>query len=124
MTCFFCYILKSLGLCSLALGSPKVALALSALGSCFILTFLADPMKAFIVLLFIFLLQQFDGFYLGPKILSEKVGLSPLLVILAITIGGGLFGVLGMFLSVPIMALIKTYSLHIINNTSNKEKEQ
>ncbi|ERK31062.1 AI-2E family transporter [Clostridium intestinale] len=90
----------------------------------FILTFLADPMKAFIVLLFIFLLQQFDGFYLGPKILSEKVGLSPLLVILAITIGGGLFGVLGMFLSVPIMALIKTYSLHIINNTSNKEKEQ
>ncbi len=90
----------------------------------FILTFLTDPMKAFIVLLFIFLLQQFDGFYLGPKILSEKVGLSPLLVILAITIGGGLFGVLGMFLSVPIMALIKTYSLHIINNTSNKEKEQ
>ena len=90
----------------------------------FILTFLTDPMKAFIVLLFIFLLQQFDGFYLGPKILSEKVGLSPLLVILAITIGGGLFGVLGMFLSVPIMALIKTYSLHIINNTSHKEKEQ
>lgn len=81
-----------------------------------ILTILVNPDKTIIVLIFIFLLQQFDGFYLGPKILSEKVGLSPLLVILALTIGGGFFGVLGMFVSVPIMALIKTYTKHLIHS--------
>lgn len=89
----------------------------------FVLTFLANPTKAFIVLLFIFLLQQFDGLYLGPKILSEKVGLSPLLVILAITIGGGLFGILGMFVSVPIMALLKTYTKHIITNKYSRDNK-
>lgn len=75
----------------------------------FILTLFVKPSMAIWVLFFIFLLQQFDGCYLGPKILGEKVGVSPLFIILAVTIGGGLFGVLGMFLSVPIIALMKIY---------------
>lgn len=73
-----------------------------------IITLFYSPIKAFWVLIFIFLLQQFDGWILGPKILGDKVGLSPFWIILSITLGGGTFGVLGMFLSVPIMAIVKT----------------
>lgn len=75
----------------------------------FILTLFFSPIKAFWVLIFIFLLQQFDGLYLGPKILGGQVGLSPFWIIFSIVIGGGTFGVLGMFLGVPIIAILKTF---------------
>lgn len=73
-----------------------------------LITLFYSPIKALWVLIFIFVLQQFDGWYLGPKILGEKVGVSPFWIILAITLGGGTFGVLGMFLGVPFIAIIKT----------------
>ncbi len=72
-----------------------------------IITLFFSPLKALWVLIFMIFLQQFDGLYLGPKILGDKVGLSPFWIIVAIIIGGGIFGVIGMFLGVPIMAVIK-----------------
>ena len=72
-----------------------------------IITLFYSPIKALWVLVFIFLLQQFDGLYLGPKILGEKVGIGPFWIISAILIGGGTFGVLGMLLAVPIVAVIR-----------------
>ncbi len=56
----------------------------------------------------ILLLQQFDGIILGPKILGDSIGLKPISVIFAILIGGGLFGVPGMFLGAPAFAVIAT----------------
>ncbi|MGM7685070.1 AI-2E family transporter [Cytobacillus sp. Hm23] len=73
-----------------------------------IITLFNDPIQALWVAIFIFGLQQFDGYYLGPKILGDKVGLSPVWIILAIIIGGGTMGVIGMFIAVPIVAVIKT----------------
>lgn len=75
----------------------------------FMLTLFVNPKLAIVVLFYIFLLQQFDGLYLGPKILGDQVGVSPLLIILAVTLGGGIGGILGMFLSVPIAGLLKIY---------------
>lgn len=66
---------------------------------------LLDPIKAIIFAIMILVLQQFDGLYLGPKILGESTGLKPIWVIFAITVGGAYFGVLGMFLGVPIVAV-------------------
>lgn len=90
-----------------------------------------SPLKAFVVLLFLFLLQQFDGWYLDPKLIGGKVGLSPLLIIFAVTLGGGLYGPIGMILAVPIMAVTKIYIdkfLHgydrNIDNDTKKEKNQ
>jgi len=68
------------------------------------------PVKALWVLIFLFLLQQFDAWYLEPKLVGDKVGLSPFLIILGITIGGSLFGVWGMLLASPAMAVIKIYT--------------
>lgn len=73
----------------------------------FLITLFYDPIEALKVLGFILLLQQFDGWYLGPKILGEKVGVSPFWIILAVILGGGTFGVLGMFLGVPAVAILK-----------------
>lgn len=89
----------------------------------FLLTLIVQPSMAIWVLLFIFLLQQFDGWYLGPKILGDQVGVSPLFIIFAVTIGGGLFGVLGMFLSVPIIALIKIYTEKFIEYRLENKKQ-
>lgn len=88
----------------------------------FFITLLDSPVKAFWVLLFIIILQQFDGLYLGPKILGKSVGLSPLLIILSILIGGGTFGVLGMFLAVPTMAIALLLAERFINRRL-KEKD-
>lgn len=72
----------------------------------FILIALADPIKGLYFLLFIVLLQQFDGNILGPKILGDSTGLSSFWVVFAILVGGGLFGFMGMLLGVPTFAVI------------------
>ena len=82
-----------------------------AVGFLFIL--IVSPFKALLFALLILVIQQFDGLYLGPKILGNSTGLKPLWVIFAIVVGGAMFGVLGMFLGVPTMAVI-CYILNII----------
>ncbi len=61
---------------------------------------------ALIFAVMIFILQQFDGIYLGPKILGESIGLRPVWIIFAITVGGWIAGPLGMFLGVPCVGII------------------
>ena len=62
-----------------------------------------------------FLLQQFDGTILGPKILGDSTGLSPIWIIFAITVGGATCGVVGMFLGVPIIAVLVYLMNHIFD---------
>ncbi len=66
-------------------------------------------------------LQQFDGLFLGPKILGDCTGLKPMGVIFAIVVGGALFGVLGMFFGVPIFAAIKNIVSEIFNRKYEKK---
>ena len=73
---------------------------------CSILIMLNDPMKGVYFIIFILLLQQFDGNILGPKILGDTTGLSSFWVITAILFGGGLFGFAGMLLGVPTFAVL------------------
>jgi len=74
-----------------------------------VVTLFINPIQAIWVAIIIFLLQQFDGWYLGPKIIGDQVGVSPLLIITAIIVGGGMFGALGMFLGVPVLTVIKAF---------------
>ncbi len=67
---------------------------------------LISPWKMIVYLIMILVLQQFDGLYLGPKILGDSTGLRPIWIIFAITIGGALMGFVGMFLGVPCVAVI------------------
>lgn len=74
-----------------------------------LITLLIDPPLAIIVGIFILILQQFDGNFLGPKILGESVDLSPLWIILAVMVGGAVMGPIGMFIGVPIFATVKVF---------------
>lgn len=87
----------------------------------FIITYFYDPFTAVLVLLFIFLLQQFDGLWLGPKILGDSVGITPFWVITSIIIGGSLFGLIGMFVSVPITAMIQVVLSRLIDYRLNRK---
>jgi len=78
---------------------------LGAIPSAFLIL-LDSPIKCLYFILFIFALQQFDGNILGPKILGNSTGISGFWVMVAILVGGGLWGVLGMFLGVPIFACL------------------
>lgn len=64
------------------------------------------PIQALGFAFMILCLQQFDGLILGPKILGNSTGMKPLWIIFAITIGGKLAGVAGMFLGVPLVAFL------------------
>jgi len=78
---------------------------IGAIPSAFII-FIADPSKALWFIVIIIIIQQLDGNVIGPKILGETTGLSSLGVIIAITVMSGLLGVVGMFIGVPLFALI------------------
>ena len=65
-----------------------------------------DPLEAFWFAVFIIVLQQIDGNILGPLILRDYVGLSSLWILVSIVVGAGLFGFLGMLLSIPTFSLI------------------
>ena len=71
-----------------------------------LLLLIVDFKYALIFTIVIIALQQFDGLYLGPKILGESTGLRPIWIIFAITVGGSIAGVAGMFLGVPLVAVI------------------
>lgn len=73
---------------------------------CLMILLIVDPFGALRFFILIVALQQFDGNILGPKILGDSTGLSPLLVLAAIVAGGGLFGFLGMVLGVPACAVL------------------
>ena len=72
--------------------------------------------------IFILLLQQFDGNILGPKILGETTGLSSFMVIVAILIGGGLFGIPGMIAGVPVFAVLYAMIWRLISHSLDDKK--
>ena len=82
---------------------------------------LVDPIQSLYFLLFILILQQFDGNILGPKILGESTGLSSFMVIVAIMVGGGLFGVPGMIVGVPVFAVLNAAVWKLIGRSLDEK---
>ncbi|MBO5291743.1 MAG: AI-2E family transporter [Lachnospiraceae bacterium] len=70
-----------------------------------LLILMIEPIQCLYFVIFILVLQQFDGNVLGPKILGNSTGLSSFWVIFSITLFGGLYGVLGMIIGVPVFAV-------------------
>ncbi|MGX9756734.1 AI-2E family transporter [Clostridioides difficile] len=72
------------------------------------MTILYSPQKTIWVIVFIFILQQLDGNFIEPKVMGNQVGIGAIWIISAILIGQSLFGFIGVFLSVPVAAVVKT----------------
>lgn len=88
-----------------------------------LVTVFVSPIKAIIVFILLLAIQQFDAWYLDPKLIGKKVGVSPLGIIVAVIVGGGLFGTIGMLLASPTMATINIYYSRMISNFKNKNPE-
>lgn len=80
------------------------------------------PLDAVVFAIMILILQQFDGWVLGPKILGDSTGLSPLWVIFGITVGGAYGGVIGMFLGVPMVAVVAYLLNQAIDGVLKKKR--
>ena len=81
-----------------------------------------SPAMAITIFVFLLALQQFDAWYLDPKLIGDKVGVKPFYIILAVTIGGGFFGPIGMLLASPTMATINIYYERKVNLFKAKNK--
>ncbi|HAS73578.1 MAG TPA: AI-2E family transporter [Clostridiales bacterium UBA8960] len=88
----------------------------------FLIIAMESPTQALLFLVFILILQQFEGNFIYPKVVGNAIGISGFWVFLAIIVGGGLFGILGMLLGVPLMAVAYTILRRVVNNRL-KEKQ-
>ena len=84
------------------------------------LILLADPGKALWFVLFLLVLQQVEGNLIYPKVVGKSVGLSGLLVLMAVTIGGEAFGIFGMLFSVPVCAVLFSLYLEFMKKASTR----
>lgn len=81
----------------------------------FLFNVFVSPTKGLIVFLVLLVLQLFDGWYLDPKLIGDKVGVRALVIIIAVLIGGGYFGAIGMLLASPTAATLKIYYERLMN---------
>lgn len=79
--------------------------------------------KAIQMAIVVVVLQQVDANIINPKIVGDSLKMSPLLVIFSVTIGGAYFGILGMFLAVPIAAVLKLVICDFIEHNYKKKEE-
>lgn len=81
-----------------------------------LLVLFVNPLQAVYFVIFVVILQQIDGNIIGPKILGSSTGLSSFWVIFSITLFGGLFGIFGMIIGVPIFAIIFAFIKSLVES--------
>ena len=89
---------------------------------CAIILFIIDPGKCLTYIILTFLIQQFDGNYLGPKLIGDKTGIKSFWVLFSILLFGGLFGFMGMLFGVPIFAVIYSIVQSAVDKKLKKQK--
>ena len=90
-----------------------------------LLIMIEDPIKGLWFILFVLGLQQLDGNVIGPKILSDRTGISSFWVLFSIILCGGLWGFVGMIIAVPLFAVIyDTVRKLVIRGLKKKEQQE
>lgn len=113
-----------IGVCNLI---PYFGATIAGVSSVLITLITGGLLKAVWAAIAIAVLQQIDGNFIGPKIMGNVLNISPLWIIFAVTLGGGLLGVGGMVISVPIFMVLKMIFSEIAEQLeirkANKENE-
>lgn len=91
---------------------------------CGLLLLLENPMHCLYFIIFIFVLQQLDGNVIGPKILGNTTGVSSFWVLFAILLFGGMWGVVGMVIGVPLFAVIYDIIRKLVYRGLRKHKSE
>lgn len=90
----------------------------AGVGAFMILT--ESPLKALLFLVFILVLQQLEGNLIYPKVVGTSIGLPGIWVLAAVTVGGGIYGILGMLLGVPIAATVYRIIREDVNGNESR----
>lgn len=88
-----------------------------------VVTVFSSVILTIIVVIMLLCLQQFDAWYLEPKLVGKKVGVSPLAIVFGVTLGGGILGPIGMILGSPTMATVRIYYNKIFERFKAKNEE-
>lgn len=95
--------------------------AIVAVCICALITLVTDGfMSAVILTIVLIVLQQLDANLIQPRLVGSSLSINPLLVIFGVIIGGGLFGIFGMFICVPLVALAKNIASEVYEKNKNK----
>ena len=86
---------------------PVAGAYIGAILSAFLLV-MVSPVRALVFLIFLSILQQIEGNVIYPRVVGTSIGLPGIWVLTAVTVGGGLFGLLGVLLSVPVASVLYT----------------
>lgn len=86
--------------------------------------FMVDPMKALVFVIFLLILQQLEGNIIYPKVVGSSIGLPGMWVLASVTLGGGLFGVVGMLMGVPLAATLYKWIGQCTNQRLAAKTEQ
>lgn len=93
----------------------------TAIGAFLIL--MVDPTKALIFIIFIIILQQLEGNLIYPKVVGNSVGLPGIWVMVAVTVGASIGGILGMLLSVPVCSILYSILRTDVNNRIDQKNK-
>ena len=80
-----------------------------------LLIFMVDPVKAFIFIIMFLVLQQIEGNFIYPHVVGNSVGLPSIWVLVAVTVGANLMGVVGMLIFIPLTSVVYTMLRGIVN---------
>ena len=126
--CFICMIIMGMPyslIVSVIVGVtniiPYFGPFIGAIPSAFLI-FLVDPGKCLMFIVFIFVLQQIDGNIIGPNIFGSKTGLSSFWVLFSLLIFGGLFGMVGMLLGVPLFSILYSFINGVLKRRLKEKK--
>ena len=84
---------------------------------------MVDPTKALIFIIFIIILQQLEGNLIYPKVVGNSVGLPGIWVMVAVTVGASIGGILGMLLSVPVCSILYSILRTDVNNRIDQKNK-
>ena len=111
-----------MGVCNIV---PYFGAIIGGFGVVFItLISTGDLVKAIIALVLVLAVQQLDANIIQPKVVASSVGIKPIYVLIAITIGSGLFGFFGIILAVPVVAIIRMLTLEYVNRVEKEKVEE
>lgn len=87
-----------------------------------ILIGITNPLQAVFFVIIFQVVQQIEGNFIYPRVVGKSVGLSPMWTLLAITVGGNLFGVVGMLIGLPLASVVYSLIRTVVNNKIDEKK--
>lgn len=102
---------------------PVAGAYVGAIVSAFLLL-MVSPVRALVFVIFLVILQQIEGNVIYPRVVGTSIGLPGIWVLLAVTVGGGLFGFLGIMLSVPVCSVLYTLLRRDVRDRNSRAQEK